>query len=287
MDGSTTTKKRKQKRQKRPNNSNSSDQQPKQSSPKISPIEKQEIHQRKLDLSQQLRALSSQKRLTECLQLYSSPSHDELRDAHHGSIVVDCCARCGDVIEAEGVVIGMLEGAARQQQESNAYFWNDSSSGNHYKRVPIQAWTALLKAYVHSGEISKADSLFEYLMTSSSASSGGSGKKRKQNDDKHNNRNSPNVRTFNTLLRGCMWTAASITDDRGDEEGRKDASGKNVDHKKKADKKNKQQHQQPPSSTAPILVGGVPTAQRAWSLCSSSSSGGEKKNMIQFDTSSY
>eukprot|EP00984_Skeletonema_dohrnii_P027183 scaffold16663_cov67-Skeletonema_dohrnii-CCMP3373.AAC.1 len=73
MDGSTTTKKRKQKRQKRSNNSKSNDQQhrhqqPKQSSPKISPIEKQEIHQRKLDLSQQLRALSSQKRLTECLQ---------------------------------------------------------------------------------------------------------------------------------------------------------------------------------------------------------------------------
>ena len=289
MDGSTTTKKHKQKRQKRSNNSKSSHQQPKQSSPKISPIEKQEIHQRKLDLSQQLRALSSQKRLTECLQLYNSPSHDELRDAHHGSIVVDCCARCGDVIEAEGVVIGMLQGgAARQQQESNAYFWNESSVGNHYKRVPIQAWTALLKAYVHSGEMSKADSLFEYLMTSSSASSGGSGKKRKQNDDKHDNRNSPNVRTFNTLLRGCMWTAASITDDCGDEEGRKDASGKNVDHnKKKADKKNKQQNQQPPSSTALILVGGVPTAQRAWSLCSSSSSGGDKKSMIQFDTSSY
>lgn len=190
------------------------------------------------------------------------------------------------------MVIGMLRGksddvAAKQQRESNEYFWMQSSSSNYYKRVPIQAWTALLKAYAHSGEMSKADSLFEYLMSSSSSSSvaSGGGKKRKQTDDK-NNQNSPNVRTFNTLLRGCMWTAASITDNCGDEEGRKDASGK-TGKKKKKQQQQQQQPQQASASTSNALVGGVPTAQRAWSLSISSSSGGDNKSMIQFDTSSY
>ena len=292
MDGSPTIK-HKQKRQKRPNNSKQhrsnhhSSSHPRHQEPNngnSSIIEKQETHQRKLDLSQKLRDLSSQKRLVECLALYNSPSNDELRDVHHGSIVVDCCARCGDVVEAEGVVMGMLKAAGQQQQqqrEGNAYFWTQSSSNNNsYRRVPIQAWTALLKAYAHSGAMAKADSLFEYLMSSSSAAStgGGGGKKRKQSDDKNNNRNSPNVRTFNTLLRGCMWTAASM----------KDASGNDNNNNKKKDKKKQhQQQQQPPSIT---LVGGVPTAQRAWSLGISSSGGGGdggNKSMIQFDTSSY
>ncbi len=298
MDGSTTTTKHKQKRQKRSNNNNHQHhQQHRSSSPsqrrhQPSPIEKQQIHQRKLDLSQQLRALSSQKRLAECLRLYNSLSNDELRDAHHGSIVVDCCARCGDVVEAEGVVIGMLRGKSdvtkQQQQRESEYFWVQSSSSSYYKRVPIQAWTALLKAYAHSGEMSKADSLFEYLMSSSSsAAASGAGKKRKQADDKNNHRNSPNVRTFNTLLRGCMWTAASITNDYGDKEGRKDASGKYAGKKDKKKKKKQQQQQHPSASTSIALVGGVPTAQRAWSLGISSSSGGDSKSMIQFDTSSY
>lgn len=178
-----------------------------------------------------------------------------------------------------GMLRGMSDAAKQQQREIKEYFWTKSPSSNYYKRVPIQAWTALLKAYAHSGEMSKADSLFVYLMSSSSVASGG-GKKRKQTDDKNNHRNSPNVRTFNTLLRGCMWTAASITDDYGDNEGRKDASGK------KDKKKKKQQQQQAPASTLNALVGGVPTAKRAWSL-GARSSGHDSKSMIQFDTSSY
>ncbi|KAL7431685.1 hypothetical protein ACHAXM_003833 [Skeletonema potamos] len=300
--------KHKTKRQK-PNNHHHQQQQQQQSIPRRwrqpNQVEKQQIiHQKKLQLSSQLRTLSSQKRLTECLQLYNSPSNDDLRDVHHGSIVVDCCARCGDVAEAEGVVIGMLllrdaqGNQPQQRRRSNEYFWNEcnqaSNNYNHYKLVPIQAWTALLKAYVHSGLMSKADSLFEFLMMSSSST----GKKRKHthddDDSSNRNRNGPNVRTVNTLLRGCMWTAASITnfEHHG---GVEEVSAKHDDdHDNKMKKpmgetnKQRQQSQPPPSSPLPALVGGVPTAQRAWSLCSTTTTKNDKPNSIQlFDTSSY
>ena len=43
-----------------------------------SKIDKQKIHDEKLALSQQLRQLSSQKRLKECIELYKSPTNDSL-----------------------------------------------------------------------------------------------------------------------------------------------------------------------------------------------------------------
>eukprot|EP00957_Ditylum_brightwellii_P032501 2462978-Ditylum_brightwellii.AAC.1 len=50
-----------------------------------------------LALSASLKNLSSKKRLRETLNLYNDASNDDVRDSHHGSIVVDCCARCGAV----------------------------------------------------------------------------------------------------------------------------------------------------------------------------------------------
>ena len=169
--------------------------------------------------------------------------------------------------------VGFDGGKKKQNEQSNSnsnnveYFWknessnddttnnNQSSSSSSTRRllvVPIQAWTALLKAYVHSGEMSKADSLFEYLIQmSSSATSASPSPAAAANKNK---KNGPNVRTFNTLLRGCMWTAASI-----------------ITH-----------HHHHRENNDVALVGGVPTAQRAWSLCVKSN-----HHLIQFDTSSY
>ncbi len=222
------------------------------------------------------------------------------------------------------VVVGGLQQQLQQQRDGNEYFWttqssssssnnNNNNNNNWYKRVPIQAWTALLKAYAHSGEMSKADSLFTYLMSSSSSSSsssslaggnGGGGKKRKHTNDTKNNhhKNSPNVRTFNTLLRGCMWTAASITENVS---GKNDNSSKKNKMKKDKKKKKQPQPQQQQQTPSIKLVGGVPTAQRAWLLSSNNNGGGDsggsggggnnnnnnnnanKSMMIQFDTSSY
>ena len=50
-----------------------------------------------LKLSEQLKDLSRQKKLREALSVYWNKSNDSVRDGHHGCIVVDCCARCGDI----------------------------------------------------------------------------------------------------------------------------------------------------------------------------------------------
>jgi pentatricopeptide repeat protein len=116
-----------------------------------------------LELSRQLKELSRQKRLDEALALFKK---SDITDEHHACILVDCCARCGAVEEAEQIV-------------QNASFVN------------VEMQTALLKGYAHSGYMHKADSLFHNMCW---------------NSDK---KLLPNVRTLNTVLRGCLWTAVS------------------------------------------------------------------------------
>lgn len=218
----------------------------------LSPIDKQKRHEEALALSQQLRQLSSQKRLKECIDMYHSPTYDELRDAHHGSIVVDCCARCGDVEAAEKIVNGMLQSRKSSKNEPCQYFWEGYKHFS-YKQVPIQAWTALLKGYVHSGMMAKADSLFQYLCAVQTSDGGNKQRKRKSGAD-----NGLNVRTLNTLLRGCLWTATSLNSDGiNSMAGKQDGSNEVLRNE---------------------LVGGVMTAEQAWSLCDGS---------VRFDSSSY
>ena len=50
-----------------------------------------------LALSQKLKDLSSRKRLKDALEVYWNSTNDSIRDGHHGSIMVDCCSRCGAV----------------------------------------------------------------------------------------------------------------------------------------------------------------------------------------------
>jgi pentatricopeptide repeat protein len=120
-----------------------------------------------LELSKQLQALSRQKKLTEALDLYWNNKNDNCiqRDEHHACIVIDCCAKCGDVSNAERI------------------FHTSSLQPNKHPNVTTQ--TALLKVYVHAGEIDKAMTLFQNIHT-------------------------PNIRTLNTLLRGCLWTPVGL-----------------------------------------------------------------------------
>jgi tRNA G46 methylase TrmB len=131
---------------------------------------RQLVSQEALALSAQLKDLSRQKRLDQVLHLYWNAKD---RDAHHACMVIDCCARCGHVAEAERVF---------QSQP-------DTSSCN------VEMHTALLKAFAHAGQIYKADALFSTMCEPQSQVI-------------------PNVRTLNTLLRGCLWTATCIHDDR-------------------------------------------------------------------------
>ena len=124
-----------------------------------------------LALSARLKDLSQRKRLRDALAVYRDPSNNAIRDGHHGSIVVDCCSRCGSVEEGEKIVSEMERAGIS---------------------VSIQAQTALLKGYAHSGQIAKGARLYRSMCRA------------------RNKRNRPNVRTLNTLLRGCLWTAATL-----------------------------------------------------------------------------
>jgi len=197
--------------------------------------------------------------------MYRSPANDDLRDAHHGSIVVDCCARCGDVQEAETIVHAMLQSSQKVQNANNGasrYFWDEYKTFS-YKKVPIQAWTALLKGYVHSGMMAKADSLFRYLCAVGDHGGRNNDGKQRRNWKRDHcgaaKNNGLNVRTLNTLLRGCLWTATSLPH-RGTSSSEEEVSVNNF--------------------TENELVGGISTAERAWSLC-------EGNFEFDFDSSSY
>mmetsp|Transcript_4080 Transcript_4080/g.5877 ORF Transcript_4080/g.5877 Transcript_4080/m.5877 type:complete len:811 (+) Transcript_4080:100-2532(+) len=123
-----------------------------------------------LALSSQLKILSTQKRYQDALDLYWNEANAQIRDGHHACIVVDCCSRSGAVQEGEKV-INFLK-----------------NRGNY---INVETKTALLKGYAHSGMIHKAAQLYEEM------------------ESAKDSRDRPNVRTLNTLLRGCLWTAAS------------------------------------------------------------------------------
>jgi len=101
-----------------------------------------------LALSQELKDLSSRKRLKDALEVYWNSTNDSIRDGHHGSIMVDCCSRCGAVEEGEKIIASM------------------KSSGTF---VSIHAYTALLKGYSHSGQIKPALDLYKSMCLSKSA----------------------------------------------------------------------------------------------------------------------
>jgi pentatricopeptide repeat protein len=150
--------------------------------------------QEALELSSQLKQLSREKKWKEALQLYHDTSLDDIRDGHHACIMVDLAARCGRISEGERIV--------QELQDQK-------------KCISVELQTALLKGFAHGGDMAKVDDLFHRMCLSHQVV------KAKQQ---------PNVRTLNTVLRGCLWSAASVASD-----------GKTI-------------------------VGGVVTAERAWSV---------------------
>jgi pentatricopeptide repeat protein len=134
--------------------------------------------QEALHLSSQLKQYTTQKNLAAALQLYRSPSHASIIDMHHLCIMVDCCARCGNIALGQKIV---------------DQFVTDPNN-SHVRTISVQTQTALMKGYAHSGDIQKAQSLYDEMVRM--------GKK--------NRRDRPNVRTLNTLLRGCLWAAVTI-----------------------------------------------------------------------------
>jgi len=164
-----------------------------------------------LQLSDQLKKLSREKKLDEALTVFWDSANNNIRDGHHACIMVDMAARCGNI--AEGEIL--LEKVAKDGTFIN-----------------VETKTALLKGICHSGNIGKAHELFISMCASKAKN------------------NYPNVRTLNTLLRGCLWCAATSS---------KDSS----------------------------IVGGVVTAEIAWAKFKTLNIADEDHTSTAFDVSSY
>ena len=181
---------------------------------------RREVLPEALELSSKLKSFSINKQVEEALALYNStPFH--IRDGHHLSILVDCCARCGSIERAEQLI----------QQ-----FQNEKKG----HKISVQCQTALLKGYAHSGNMKKATKLFHSMISENQKS-------------RNKTKDAPNVRTLNTLLRGCMWTATTTTIDEN-------------------------------QNNDPLLVGGVVSCQKALQSIHQSK---KDKVIVELDESSY
>jgi len=122
------------------------------------------VNPQALELSSTLKELSNQKQLKQALRLYNDVANENIRDAHHGSIMIDCCSRCGDIDQAENIFRRMvLEVQKRQKNE------NDTDITQY--QISVQAYTALMKGYSHSGQMDKAAELYRTMCTFRSKSS--------------------------------------------------------------------------------------------------------------------
>jgi len=192
-----------------------------------------------LALSAKLKDLSQRKRLKEALELYYEKKGDDAavvvrRDCHHACIVVDCCSRCGDIASAERIVDELEEKAAEGDNNSGTSTAERRGGG----AASIELYTALLKGYAHAGELHKAEALFTKLCRSSPPSSK-SGNSNQSTDCR------PNIRTLNTVLRGCLWTAASSSTSSVEQGGTSNM------------RKNENDAE---------IAGGVVTSERIWKL---------------------
>ena len=171
-------------------NSSSRIQQQKQHLDEKPKKKRKKVSQEALSLSSELKELSQKKLMRQALDLYWEPKYEKVRDGFHACIVIDCCARCGDMSEAERII--------KEVKRTG-------------RIVNVETKTALIKGYSHNGDMPRAAQIFEQMC------------------QEKNPEQQPNVRTLNTFLRGCLWTAAVVS--------------------------NKDQ-----------IVGGVTSAERTWKL---------------------
>lgn len=141
-----------------------------------------------LELSSRLKQFSTQKNLSAALELYHSPTSQPILDEHHLCIVVDCCGRCGNIDLGQKLVDEWIQKGKKDNHRQQ-------------RRVNVHTKTALMKGYAHSGQIDRAEKIYLDMQ-------------RCEKGDKYQG---PNVRTLNTLLRGCLWAAVSIDETGGNQ----------------------------------------------------------------------
>jgi pentatricopeptide repeat protein len=127
-----------------------------------------------VELSAQLKESCQHKNLELALRLYWN-ADATIRDEYHACVAMDCCARCGALPEMERIL-------SQQQQQLKG----------KETILRVETMTTAIKGYGLAGDMTKATRLFQSMLTAKSKQA------------------QPNTRTLNTLLRGCLWTAATI-----------------------------------------------------------------------------
>lgn len=211
-----------------------------------------------LHLSSHLKQLTTQKNLDAALKLYHHPSSQAILDGHHLCIMVDCCARCGNIQLGQQIVQQFMHGGGADNGMNN----NGNNNGNN-RHVNVQTKTALMKGYAHSGNMHQAHILFDEMVS----------------NGRQQRRERPNVRTLNTLLRGCLWAATSVTPDT---QGNVNTNVSNGKGKNKGKNSNTNTNNNGRKVKQYPMSGGIVTADAVWPKRSTSSSVG----MVP-DTSSY
>ena len=195
--------------------------------------------------------------------------------------------------------------------ENNAIVNNKHNNNkNPPPKVTVATLTALLKGYSHGGRIEDGWLLFRGMclcyMASANSNSGSNSNSNSSGGNSSNTGNSkkypnsrqnqqrqqysqqqqrrrddvPNVRTLNTLLRGCLWNATTIH-----------TNSNNNNNATTINNKDKEQHGRIDEG----IIGGVTTAEKAWNLSvtkhtnnnNNNNNNITNNNIIQPDVSSY
>lgn len=130
-----------------------------------------------LQLSEDLKRLSREKKLDKALELYWDKANDGIRDGHHVCIIVDLTARCGLILEGEKLLKKVKEAGTRIGCETKTalmkvrffiLFKKLTQSDNpvcfvsrilYLHTLSLYSWNGF-KGYCHSGYMKKASELF-------------------------------------------------------------------------------------------------------------------------------
>jgi pentatricopeptide repeat protein len=126
---------------------------------------------KQVQLNQKISQHASRKELQQAHTLYEEALKEELANSHTFGAMVNAAVRCGDMAMAESVISTML------------------SKGRKLKDVVL--YTTLMKGYCAQGNLTKALTLYQDLLKKKAVVQ-------------------PNIRTINTLLRGCVQTGETF-----------------------------------------------------------------------------
>lgn len=121
--------------------------------------------------NQKIALHAKRKELALALALFESLRASEATNSHSYGAIVNACVQCGDMTTAEGIIAQMVKDGRKLHRD-------------------VVTCTTLMKGYCNASSLVKAIKLFKEMVQRNAAT------------------NKPNIRTVNTILRGCVQAGA-------------------------------------------------------------------------------